>query len=329
MKKIILGSIIIGMMVVSLGVYSFLTAPANTLTVDVNPSIEITTSRLEKVLSIDPINQEARVLLKNFQIRDKNIENVINDLVDRMILTGYIAGGKDNLVMITVKDNNADPLLLDRVNALIAAFLENKQLEAKILSQTIARNETNKSTASDLEVSEGKLALMSKIVDYDDKITYELLSSASLKTLVDKALIGHEKAIETALGLSNGGTVTKIELDWDDGRYEYDIEIRKDRKEYEVEIDAMTGKVLEFEADDDDDDDDIDVVTSATQQTPTDEELIGKDKAIEIALGLTGGGTVVEFELDQDDGRYKYEIEIKKDGKEYEVEIDAMTGKVL
>ncbi len=328
MKKTVLGSLFIGMMAVSLGVFIFFTTPANTLTMDVNPSIEITTNRLNNVLSVEPINQDAKDLLENFKIRDKNLENVVNDLVDRMILTGYISGGKDNLVMIAVKDDNADPLLLDKVNALIAAFLENKQIEAKVFSQTIVQNDTNKSIASDYEISEGKLELINKIVDNDDKVTIELLKSVNLQTLLDKTLIGKDKAIEIALEKSEGGTVAEFELDQDDGRYEYEIQIKKDGMEYEVKIDAMTGEVLKFESDNDDDYDDVDVVSSAIQQT-LDSELIGKDKAIEIALEKSGGGIVVEFELDQDDGRYEYEIQIKKDGMEYEVEIDAVTGEVL
>ncbi|MBV1759204.1 MAG: PepSY domain-containing protein, partial [Dethiosulfatibacter sp.] len=322
MKKTVLGSLVIGMMAVSLGVFIFFTTPANTLTMDVNPSIEITTNRLNNVLSVEPINQDAKDFLENFKIRDKNLENVVNDLVDRMILTGYISGGKDNLVMLAVKDDNADPLLLDKVNTLIAAFLENKQIEAKVFNQTIAQNDANKNIASDYEISEGKLELMNKIVDKDDKVTIELLTSASLQTLIDKALIGHDEAIRIALEKSGGGTVVEFELEQDDSRYEYEIKIIKDGMEYEVEIDAMTGEVLKFEADDDDYDDEDSITI------PTD-ELIGMDEAIRIALAKSVGGTVVKFELDLDDSRYEYKIEIIKNGMEYEVEIDAMSGKVL
>jgi uncharacterized membrane protein YkoI len=60
-----------------------------------------------------------------------------------------------------------------------------------------------------------------------------------------------------------------------------------------------------------------------------DDALIGRENVIETALALTGGGEVVGLELDQDDGRYKYEIKIIKDGKEYEIEIDAYTGEAL
>ncbi|MGB3924869.1 MAG: PepSY domain-containing protein [Caldicoprobacterales bacterium] len=49
------------------------------------------------------------------------------------------------------------------------------------------------------------------------------------------------------------------------------------------------------------------------------------DEAKAIALRKTGGGTIVEFESDDDE----YEVEIKIDGKKYKVEIDAYTGKIL
>lgn len=53
------------------------------------------------------------------------------------------------------------------------------------------------------------------------------------------------------------GEIIKLELDCygDDGP-EYEIEILSDGVKYEIEIDAYTGKIREFERDDDDFDDD-------------------------------------------------------------------------
>ena len=54
------------------------------------------------------------------------------------------------------------------------------------------------------------------------------------------------------------GTITDIDLDEDDGRWIYEIEIQAQGKEYEVRLDAYRGTILEIEVDEMDDDDEHD-----------------------------------------------------------------------
>ena len=54
------------------------------------------------------------------------------------------------------------------------------------------------------------------------------------------------------------------------------------------------------------------------------------DRALAIAGAEFPGGTVVEAEIEEEDGRLVYDIHVKVDGDgEYEVLIDAMTGAVV
>lgn len=66
-------------------------------------------------------------------------------------------------------------------------------------------------------------------------------------------LITEAKAIEIAQKQIKG-TLVGIELDSDDGRYEYEIELRTNKGEADFTIDASTGEILDFELDDDNDD---------------------------------------------------------------------------
>lgn len=58
---------------------------------------------------------------------------------------------------------------------------------------------------------------------------------------------------------------------------------------------------------------------------------ISRDEAVKIVLAKVSGATEqnLEMELEKDDGYWKYDGEIKYNGREYEFELSAETGKIL
>lgn len=60
--------------------------------------------------------------------------------------------------------------------------------------------------------------------------------------------VSQEQAIQIALERVSGATEQdiRIELDYDDGRYKYEGDIRYNNREYDFEIDANTGTILEW-----------------------------------------------------------------------------------
>ncbi len=140
--------------------------------------------------------------------------------------------------------------------------------------------------------------------------------------ITDKGFIGLEKAKEivlSQLGFTEAD-FTEKEYGLDYGVYE--LEFTVNGIEYEYDVDAITGKVLKAEAEKDDD-------TKPDNKPQHGKELIGKDKAKEIALldkGLSAEA-VSYYECELDDG--VYEIEFVVDGIEYSYDINAFTGKIL
>ncbi|MFD2680381.1 PepSY domain-containing protein [Bacillus seohaeanensis] len=130
-------------------------------------------------------------------------------------------------------------------------------------------------------------------------------------------LISKEEAKNIA-SKETKGTVENIELDEEDGRMEYDVDLHNEKDDdIDVEINAVNGKVLKVDYDRDDRDDDNDSEASADVK-------ITKEQAIKIAQ-KEQKGTITEIELD--DGHY--EVEIHDGNKETEMKIDGNTGKVL
>lgn len=63
-------------------------------------------------------------------------------------------------------------------------------------------------------------------------------------------LITEEEAIRIAKDKTGSAAeVTEAELDEEDGRWHYELELRDDRHEYDVDVDAESGDVIDFEKD--------------------------------------------------------------------------------
>ncbi|WP_404451182.1 PepSY domain-containing protein [Virgibacillus necropolis] len=89
--------------------------------------------------------------------------------------------------------------------------------------------------------------------DKDDKKVEK--QQADDKNSTKKAVIEANKAEKIALKEFDG-KITSIELDEDDGRLTYEIEIHNAKKEADIEIDAYTGEVMVVSIEQDDNDDD-------------------------------------------------------------------------
>ena len=174
--------------------------------------------------------------------------------------------------------------------------------------------------------------------------------SGSLNTFAANNYIGVEKAKSIALkdaGVS-GATFVKAKLDTEDGVKVYDVEFYKGNVEYDYEIDAITGKILEKDRD-------IENYTIPKKKATTNKQTtkkqtttkakakskaktstkkaakdIGVEKAKSIALKDAGvsGVKFTKAKVDYENGVKVYDIEFRKGNKEYDYEIEAATGKI-
>lgn len=137
--------------------------------------------------------------------------------------------------------------------------------------------------------------------------------------------IGENKAKEIALEKTGGGELITFSFDDNSGSRVYNIEIADDNNNYIMTMDAKSGDILTYEKTPKE----PASASNDSQNTGDDSgSLISASKAKSIALSRVGGGTVTECNLDSDDGTKKYEIKITWNGYEYEVDVNAKSGKV-
>lgn len=160
-----------------------------------------------------------------------------------------------------------------------------------------------------------------------------------------QTVIGMDKAKQIAF---NHAGVKASNVHMDDVEYDkedkmYELEFKSDGYEYEYDIHAFSGKILDVERDHDDDyhgkskSTTPKKTTSEKSETQTQQKpkssMISKDQAIAIALKHAGvsrsNAYIEEVEQDSEDGVRYYEIEFSVGQYEYEYEINAANGSIL
>ena len=145
----------------------------------------------------------------------------------------------------------------------------------------------------------------------------------------DKNHIGIEKAKEIALENAEikkaDAVFKKAYYDSDDLVAHYDIKFVANGYEYEYEINAANGAILEKDIEKEE-------IREQVSQAP-EKELISEEKAKEIALSHAKVDSAkvkaVKVELDRDDLIVHYEVEFVEGKYEYEYEINAESGKII
>lgn len=135
-------------------------------------------------------------------------------------------------------------------------------------------------------------------------------------SIQNKKNLAQSKIQKKALKQVKNARVKSIVLKTDDGLQEYKVVLKKGKRQYKLLYNAKNGKLLEYE---------WKLVSAGSSSS----SKISEEKARSIALAKAPGASITKFELDDDDGTKVYEIELRKGVYEYEVKIDAKTGKIL
>ena len=337
---------------------------------DVNPSIQLEVNSKERVIAVSPLNEDAKIVVGDMDFKGSDVDVAVNALIGSMLRNGYI-NDMANSILLSV--NNDDPAkgaeLQSRLSEEINTLLQTDTFEGAVLSQNITADQELDALAQQHGITAGKAKLVQQITAQNAMHTFEELAPLSINELnllssgaglenvnsvgsaSDKAYIGEAEA--KAAAVAHAGvkeaeiTRYEVEMDYERGTMVYEIEFHHNGREYDYDIDAVTGEVLWSESERDDDyrsakqpqnsqNQQPQEQQNAQQQSkpaPAEDGYIGKEAAKAAALAHAGLSespvSRMKCELDREDGRVVYEIEFKCDGMEYEYEIDASSGSVL
>ena len=180
-------------------------------------------------------------------------------------------------------------------------------------------------------------AYTGEILDKDIDKDPDAVSSIPNKTEVTESKVTATESVVSQTGISEkkaknivldhiGATAkdvvfNKLELEYDDGKKYYDIELVYNNYEYDYEISYQSGKILEHSSER------VEGYTASSSITITREQA--KSLALNYANISANDARFESIELDDEDGRSVYEIEFKSNGYEYSCSVDAKSGKIF
>jgi len=370
---------------------------------DINPSIELSANRKDKVLEVTPLNPDGKKIIGDMDLENVSLDIAVNAIIGSMIQNGY-SGENLGEILVTVKNENESraQLLQTKITENIKSTLNNNDEKVTVIEQIITDSKETQEFAKTNGISEGKAEFILHICEKDSSLKAEDLAKLSIHEIAvivnqkgidisgfaeyerdettaenieeiieeidekdedddDKPVkveskpstttsskieskpstttsskaqttseyISKSKAQSVALkaaGVSEASAQKlKAVLDYDDGRAHYDVGFYADDYEYDYEIDAISGKIIDFDRERMEADDYDDLVVN------TESKVISKSEAEAIAKKHAGvsGVKVVKCELDEDDGVKVYEIELKTSEREYDYEINAVSGDII
>ncbi|MFI3175936.1 MAG: PepSY domain-containing protein [Eubacteriales bacterium] len=223
--------------------------------------------------------------------------------------------------------------------------------EFRPTTSTTAATVTSNASEATSGTTESATTILLPTTDSATTVDSTTNNTTTPSTTTTDSYIGEAKAKEIALahaGLNESDVqFAYCQLDFDDGRYEYEVEFYYGTTEYDYDILATTGEILSYDFDMEHPNTSLAPVASdttaqsstttdvatATPSTTTTDSYIGEAKAKEIALAHAGisetDTTGLRCQLDYDDGYYEYEVDWNVGRTEYEYTILATNGTIL
>lgn len=156
------------------------------VSIDVNPSIELTIDQNDRVIKSKASNDDAAAILKNMNLRDKDISEATGTIVNRLLEHGYLAkNSTDNAILISVASRNGQnpTQLQEKMADGIENVLKENNASATVLRQTDTLSDDLQKFASENKVSLGKADLVRKLTEQDSSLDASALCKMSLKDL--------------------------------------------------------------------------------------------------------------------------------------------------
>ena len=237
------------------------------VSLDVNPSVEIKVNEKEKVVSVTALNEDGQEIIANMDFEGSSLEVAVNALIGSMLRQGYLSVSANSvLVSVESTDSQQAAAMEQRLREEIGGLLESGGISAAVLSQQVNADEELRTLAEEYGLSLGKAQLIRDITTQDSRYRFADLVGLTINQLnllseeltlggvqrsgqaSEAGYIGSGEAMNAALA-DAGLSIDRISasfsrMDWEDGRMVYALAFDDGESGYEYTVEALTGQII-------------------------------------------------------------------------------------
>ena len=171
--------------------------PTGYVSIDINPSIMLSTNLLDKVVKVEALNDDAKEVINNLNLYGKNASNAVNEVVDNATTLGYIdENSTDNVILVSTYCNNKEKgeKLQENIHNNLNNNLNQNGIKSLIIDSTLTTEDAKK--ANEYGVSEAKILFVKKAIEQNPELKFEDLIYLPTKEIA-KYIDGYENLNST------------------------------------------------------------------------------------------------------------------------------------
>lgn len=156
--------------------------------IDVNPSIELSINRKERVLEMRALNEDAEAIIDDMDLVGVDLNVAVNAVVGSMVTHGYL-DDLDNAILVTVSNDSVRKAreLRSSVVGDIQQTLWENQVEAVVYDQQVIEDEEIQTLARQYGISYGKAYFLKELIDQNPSLSMEDMEELSSMTMEEIA----------------------------------------------------------------------------------------------------------------------------------------------
>lgn len=156
----------------------------NYVQLEVNPRVEFIVDKKFKVVSYNPLNSDAEIILANENFKGMDISSACEKYIDLCAKTGYIdVDGVDNAINLTVIDGITQALDVHIAES-IYGYLNRNEIMCAVIENYEDREILNRKRKESVCCS-NKYKLITTIIEQDSTQSFETLKNLSEIELID------------------------------------------------------------------------------------------------------------------------------------------------